>query len=109
MTQPITIERVERALDKLAEIIVLLGENGINVLPIYDRLEKEPRGVEVERFPNGRGPRPRRPVKASSAQRPIAITRPVARWKSGTCGHRPAPANRPAWRWLPPDIAARLR
>ncbi|MDH7805509.1 hypothetical protein P3T33_000626 [Rhizobium sp. AN67] len=41
MTQPITIERVERALDKLAEIIVLLGENGINVLPIYDRLEKE--------------------------------------------------------------------
>lgn len=41
MKQPITIERVERALDKLAEIIVLLGDDGVNVLPLYDRIEKE--------------------------------------------------------------------
>lgn len=39
--ESVTAERIERALDKLAEIIVLLGENGVNVLPIYDRLEKE--------------------------------------------------------------------
>ncbi len=38
---PVTVERVERALDKLAEIIVFLGDDGINVLPIYERLEME--------------------------------------------------------------------
>lgn len=38
---PLTVERVERALDKLAEIIVFLGDDGVNVLPIYERLETE--------------------------------------------------------------------
>ncbi|MCZ7888086.1 hypothetical protein [Agrobacterium salinitolerans] len=38
---PVTVERVERALDKLAEIIVFLGEEGVNVLPLYERLEVE--------------------------------------------------------------------
>ena len=38
---PITIERVERALDRLAEIIVFLGDDGVNVLPLYDRVESE--------------------------------------------------------------------
>lgn len=38
---PLTVERVERALDKLAEIIVFLGEEGANVLPLYERLEME--------------------------------------------------------------------
>lgn len=37
----ISIERVERALDKLAEIIVFLGDDGVNVLPLYDRVESE--------------------------------------------------------------------
>ncbi|MFS8120877.1 hypothetical protein QD336_00485 [Rhizobium sp. BR 250] len=36
-----TAERIDRALDKLAEIIVFLGDDGVNVLPIYERLEKE--------------------------------------------------------------------
>lgn len=40
-TEPITIERVERALDKLAEAIILLGDDGVNVLPLYDHLESE--------------------------------------------------------------------
>lgn len=38
---PVSVERVERALDKLAEIIVFLGDDGVNVLPIYERLEME--------------------------------------------------------------------
>lgn len=39
--QPITAERIERALDHLAEIIVQLGEGGAHYLPIYERLENE--------------------------------------------------------------------
>ncbi len=39
--EPETAARIERALDKLAEIIVLLGDDGVNVVPIYERLEKE--------------------------------------------------------------------
>ncbi|MDH0613433.1 MULTISPECIES: hypothetical protein [unclassified Agrobacterium] len=39
--EPVTAERIERALDKLAEIIVFLGDDGVEVLPIYERLEME--------------------------------------------------------------------
>lgn len=39
--RPVTIERVERALDKLAEMIVMMGDDGMKALPIYDRLESE--------------------------------------------------------------------
>ncbi len=39
--EPLTVERVERALDKLAEIIVFLGNDGQKMLPLYDHVEKE--------------------------------------------------------------------
>jgi len=39
--KPITIERIERALDRLAEIMVDLGGDGPRCLPIYRRLEQE--------------------------------------------------------------------
>lgn len=39
--EPITAERIERALDRLAEIIVKLGDEGRKCLPIYKRLESE--------------------------------------------------------------------
>lgn len=38
---PLTVERVERALDKLAEIIVFLGDDGVNLLPIFERVEAD--------------------------------------------------------------------
>ncbi|NTD96427.1 hypothetical protein G6M26_31940 [Agrobacterium tumefaciens] len=36
-----TVERVEQALDKLAEIIVFLGDDGVNLLPIFERVEAD--------------------------------------------------------------------
>lgn len=39
--KPVTIERIERALDRLAEIMIDLGEDGPKCLPIYERLETE--------------------------------------------------------------------
>ena len=41
LDEPLTVQRVERALDKLAETIVFLGDDGQKLLPLYDRLEKE--------------------------------------------------------------------
>ncbi|NTD85427.1 hypothetical protein [Agrobacterium tumefaciens] len=38
---PLTVERVEQALDKLAEIIVFLGDDGVNLLPIFERVEAD--------------------------------------------------------------------
>ena len=37
---PITPERIERAMDRVAEIIVARGDSGRQLLPLYDRLEK---------------------------------------------------------------------
>lgn len=39
--EPITIERLECALDRLAEIMVTMGDDGRHYLPIYDRIESE--------------------------------------------------------------------
>lgn len=41
MGAPVTAERIERAMDRLAEVIVSLGGAGSRVLPIYQRLEEE--------------------------------------------------------------------
>jgi len=38
---PITPERIERALDRVAEMIVVYGEEGRDFLPLYERLERE--------------------------------------------------------------------
>lgn len=38
---PITIERVERALNKCAEIIVFMGKGGEKIMPIYESVERE--------------------------------------------------------------------
>lgn len=39
--KPVTAERIERALDSLAEIIVNAGRKGTAYLPIYKRLKDE--------------------------------------------------------------------
>lgn len=36
---PMTIERVEAALDKLATIMVGLGDEGVKLLPLYESIE----------------------------------------------------------------------
>lgn len=40
-SQPITRERIERAMDALAQWMVRLGPDGVKCLPIYERLERE--------------------------------------------------------------------
>lgn len=40
-SQPITRERIERAMDTLAQWMVRLGPDGVKCLPIYERLERE--------------------------------------------------------------------
>ncbi|EHH07573.1 hypothetical protein ATCR1_06891 [Agrobacterium tumefaciens CCNWGS0286] len=39
--EPLTVERIERALDKLAETIVFLGDDGQKLLILYEHVEKE--------------------------------------------------------------------
>lgn len=38
--RPVTAERIERALDRVAEIIVARGDRGEEWLPLYDYLER---------------------------------------------------------------------
>lgn len=40
-SKPITIDRIERCLDRLAQIMVASGAEGRVYLPIYERLESE--------------------------------------------------------------------
>lgn len=40
-SQPITRDRIERAMDALAQWMVRLGPDGVKCLPIYERLEGE--------------------------------------------------------------------
>lgn len=40
-SEVLTVERVERALDKLAQMIVLMGDEGHCMLPLYERVESE--------------------------------------------------------------------
>jgi hypothetical protein len=44
----VTIERVENGLDTLAEIIVLYGDKGRKLLPLYEQLEKELNEIKAE-------------------------------------------------------------
>lgn len=44
---PITMERVERCLDRLAQIMVAAGPEGRTYLPIYERLESELEGMRT--------------------------------------------------------------
>lgn len=37
---PVTTERIERALDRVAEMIVARGDKGVPLLPLYDYLER---------------------------------------------------------------------
>jgi hypothetical protein len=48
MTKSVTIGRVETALDSLAEIIVVCGEKGRKLLPLYEQLEKELEEMKAE-------------------------------------------------------------
>ncbi|MGX5799657.1 hypothetical protein ACWGS9_00220 [Bradyrhizobium sp. Arg314] len=38
--RPVTAERIERVLDRVAEIIVARGDKGEALLPLYDHLER---------------------------------------------------------------------
>lgn len=38
---PVTIERIERAMDEVALAIDMGGDRGVVYLPIYERLERE--------------------------------------------------------------------
>lgn len=46
-SKPITPERIENALDRLAELMVKLGEKGTLCLPIYERLESELEAIKT--------------------------------------------------------------
>lgn len=48
MTKPLTIARLERALDVLASDIIAFGDRGRELLPIYRRLEKELSAMRAE-------------------------------------------------------------
>lgn len=39
--KPVTAERIERSLDRLAEIMVKVGDEAFKVVPIYERLKME--------------------------------------------------------------------
>lgn len=39
-SRPVTAERIERALDRIAEIIVARGDQGEAWLPLYEHLER---------------------------------------------------------------------
>lgn len=41
LNEPISTKRIERALNRLSEIMVKLGAEGEKCLPIYERLERE--------------------------------------------------------------------
>ncbi|MGR9169625.1 hypothetical protein [Rhizobium sp. KDH_Rht_773_N] len=47
LDKPITAKRIERAMNRLAEIMVKLGPEGENCLPIYERLERELTGYRA--------------------------------------------------------------
>lgn len=38
---PVTIERIERAMDEVALAIDMAGDRGVVYLPIYERLDRE--------------------------------------------------------------------
>lgn len=40
-SKPITVDRIEKCLDRLAQIMVASGAEGRAYLPIYERLESE--------------------------------------------------------------------
>ena len=48
----VTVKRIERALDRVAEIIVARGDQGEALLPLYDRLERAMQDLQAkeERF-----------------------------------------------------------
>lgn len=46
-SKPITPERIENALDRLAELMVKLGEKGLLCLPIHERLESELEAIKT--------------------------------------------------------------
>ncbi|MFK4824811.1 hypothetical protein ACI0FM_08485 [Paenochrobactrum sp. BZR 588] len=39
--RPVTLERIDRAMDRLAQIILDHGQEGLQYLVIYERLEQE--------------------------------------------------------------------
>lgn len=57
--KPITAERIERALNRLAEIIVQLGDEGRKCLPIYKRPRERTRQCACSRGRCGCGLRSR--------------------------------------------------
>jgi hypothetical protein len=46
--KPVTVERIEAALDSVAGAIVKLGGRGEELLPLYDRLEDELRALRAK-------------------------------------------------------------
>lgn len=48
MTAPLTVERLERALDLLAAEIVAFGDRGRELLPMFQRLETELANMRAE-------------------------------------------------------------
>jgi hypothetical protein len=44
----VTAERIEAALDSVANWIVIMGDRGEDLLPLYDRLEDELRAVHAK-------------------------------------------------------------
>jgi len=47
-TRPVTVDRIGRALDRVAEIIVARGDQGEAWLPLYDYLERAMRDLQAK-------------------------------------------------------------
>ena len=48
--EPVTAERIEQAIDRIAEIIVDMGPEGPTLFPIYIRLKDELAKLETDRL-----------------------------------------------------------
>ncbi len=72
MSDHISADRIEKALDKLAGFMVRLGARGPTLLPIYERLEKE---LEARREVDGKMAAVRARLKQSKGRKAAASSK----------------------------------
>ncbi len=70
--QPVTLARLEAALDGLAQIMVLLGDDGRKLLPMFERLERE---AEAMRSADRAMDKVRERARRAAAENPAGFSR----------------------------------